>query len=63
MLPWKVQWKAYVPGFIGAVNVLDPLGSILVSKALPVSAVTVCASPSMFMTVTVAPGLTEAGVW
>ena len=33
----------------------------LASKALPLSAVTVWLSPSMFITLTVAPGLTEAG--
>jgi hypothetical protein len=62
MFEWKVQWKAYEPGFVGAVNVLVDPASTVVSKALPVSAVTLCVTPSMFITVTFAPGLTDAGV-
>jgi hypothetical protein len=59
---WIVQWKGYEPGLLGAVKVLvaDDAWS---SKAFPLSAVTVWAVPSSLWTVTVAPGLTDAGVW
>jgi hypothetical protein len=55
-----VQWNGYEPGFVGAVNVLVP-GEAASLNALPVSAVTVCAVPSLLSTVIVAPGLTESG--
>ena len=41
----------------GAVNVAVLPGSMLTSNDLPSSAVTVCVTVSLFVTVTVAPGL------
>ena len=63
MFPWYVQWNGVGARRIGAVNVPVAFPGTWSSKAPPSSAVTVWASPSMFMTLTVAPGLTEAGVW
>ena len=62
MLPWYVQWKGYVPGAEGAVNVADAPGPTFASKAPALSPVTVWPWASAFITVTVAPGATEAGV-
>ena len=56
-----MQWKAYLPGVVGAVNVAVAPAGTVTSKELPSSAVTLWAS-SMFVTETVAPGLTETGV-
>src|SRR4051812_3229042 len=56
-----LQWNGYEPGLVGAENVLVP-GEAASSNALPLSAVTVCATPSLYSTVMVAPGLTELGV-
>lgn len=58
---WMLQWNGYDPGVVGAVKVLVP-SDAWSSNAPPVSAVTVWAVPSWLSTVTVAPGLTEAGV-
>ena len=59
MLPWKSHESLYVPGFTGArsIPVLPPCTTTLE----PPATVTVCASPSLFTTLTWAPGLTEAG--
>src|SRR4051812_39201885 len=56
-----LQWNGWDPGVVGAVELLFP-GGAGASKALPLSSVTVRATPSMLCTPTVAPGLTKAGV-
>jgi hypothetical protein len=48
-------------GVVGAVELSFP-GGAGASKALPLSSVTLCATPSMLCTLTFAPGLTGAGV-
>jgi hypothetical protein len=59
---WMEQMNAYVPGLIGAVNVLD--WPVAMSPVLnpPVLLVMVCATWSSLVTVTVAPGATVT-VW
>nr|WP_246142121.1 hypothetical protein [Lacisediminihabitans profunda] len=61
MFRWNVQWKAKLPGVDGAVNVAVAPPWIVTSNDAPSSEVTVCAWLSVFVTVTVAPGATEAG--
>ena len=61
MLAWYVQWNGYDPGVVGATKVVVMPPVALRSKAAPVSAVTVWLTSSMFITLTVAPGATEAG--
>jgi hypothetical protein len=61
MFEWYVQWNGYVPGLFGAVKVTVLPAVALTSNAPPESAVTVWFSPSMFITLTVAPGATLAG--
>ena len=58
---WTEQWKAYVPGALGAANVADPPGGTDTSKPPAESAVTVCSTPSLFITVIDAPGATVSG--
>src|SRR5690348_10076451 len=48
---------------LGAVKVVAPPDGTGASKALPLSAVTVCAAESSLRTATVAPGRTEGGGW
>jgi hypothetical protein len=53
--------KRYEPGFVGATMVVVPFAGTVTAK-LPLSAVTVCVTPSVFDTVTVAPAGAEAGL-
>jgi hypothetical protein len=54
----------YVPGWVGAVNEAPPPASMFTSNRLPlVSAVTVCATRSRFITMIVDPAATVAGTW
>jgi hypothetical protein len=58
---WTVQWKAYEPGAVGAVNVAVPPAGTLTSKPPAESAVTVCGAESLLVTVIMAPGFTVSG--
>lgn len=58
---WIEQWNAYDPGVVGAVNVAVPCAGTLTSKPPVESAVTVCSTESLFITVTDAPGATVSG--
>ena len=58
---WIEQWNAYDPGAVGAVNVAVPSAGTVTSKPPVESAVTVCSTESLFITVTVAPGATVSG--
>ncbi len=51
----------YVPGAVGALNVVLPFAGTVTSKPPLESAVTVCSTESLFSTVTVAPGATVSG--
>ena len=62
MLAWYVQWNGYDPGVVGATKVVVMPAVALRSKAPPLSAVTVWLTSSIFITFTVAPGATEAGI-
>src|SRR5690554_2677078 len=56
-----LQWNGYEPGSEGAVKfTVDPPSTSLQSNS-PLSAVTVCANPSSFRTVTFAPLATVIG--
>lgn len=55
------QWNLYVPGLIGAAKVVVPRPSTLALKLVPSSAVTVCPTLSMFLTVILVPALTVSG--
>jgi len=60
---WMLQWNAYVPGFMGAVNVTVLPGSLVTSNPpAVVSAETVCCALLTFLTVTVAPAATGCEV-
>jgi hypothetical protein len=61
MLRWNVQWNAKLPGVDGAVKVAVAPPWIVTSNDAPSSEVTVWAWLSVFVTVTVAPGATDAG--
>jgi hypothetical protein len=61
MLGWIEQVKRYEPGVVGATMVVVPFAGTVTSK-LPLSAVTVWATPSVFDTVTVAPAGAEAAL-
>jgi RNA polymerase sigma-70 factor, ECF subfamily len=56
-----VQWKGYEPAALGALKVAVPPAGTVTSKAPPESAVTVCVTESLLVTVMVAPGATELG--
>jgi len=56
-----VQWKGVEPAESGAVKVPDFPGATVTSKAPPLSAVTVWAEVSAFLTVTFVPGATLDG--
>ena len=54
-----LQWNLYAPGVVGAVNVVVVPGSTVTSNPpATVSAVTVCCTEVLFLTVTVDPAFT-----
>src|SRR3954447_10954439 len=52
MLGWISQWWPSRPGFVTVIELEEPLSIEPVSKLRPSSAVTVCATPSAFITTT-----------
>ena len=58
---WTEQWNAYEPAALGAVKVAVPPAGTVTSKPPVVSAVTVCSTLSLFITVICAPGATVSG--